>query len=113
MFGAAAFAAAITDNCRQAARMAAQVEARDGFALMHPVVSNICVFTAAAEETPERQSQINTQIAMALQLTGSAVFSTTDVAGTTCLRAAITNHRTRDEDITAALDAVQEMRLRV
>lgn len=113
MFGAAAFAAAITDNCRQAAQMAAQVEARDGIALMHPVVSNICVFTAAAEETPERQSQINTQIAMALQLTGSAVFSTTDVAGTTCLRAAITNHRTRDEDITAALDAVQEMRLRV
>jgi len=110
MFGEAAFAAAITDNCRLAAEMGAQIDATEGLALMHPVVSNVCVFTAAPEASPERQSQINAQIATALQLAGVAVFSTTRIGGITALRAAITNHRTRSADIATALAAITQLR---
>jgi len=108
MFGEAAFAAAITRNCQLAAQMGAEVAASEGMALLHPVVSNVCVFTADATATPARQSEINTQIATALQLAGVAVFSTTRVGEIVGVRAAITNHRSRAEDITAALIAIKE-----
>ena len=71
-----------------------------------PVVSNLCVFTADARLPAADQSARNTHIAQALQLSGEAVFSTTVIGGVTCLRAAITNHRTTPQDIDAALDAV-------
>ena len=90
--------------------MGAQIDATEGLALMHPVVSNVCVFTAAPEARPERQSQINAQIATALQLAGVAVFSTTRIGGLTALRAAITNHRTRSADIATALAAITQLR---
>ncbi|MCW1932267.1 hypothetical protein [Pararhodobacter zhoushanensis] len=82
------------------------VTARAPMALMAPVVSNLCVFTADAGLPAPAQSALNTSIAQALQLSGMAVFSTTSVDGVTCLRAAITNHRTTAADIEAALQAV-------
>ncbi|SMR70728.1 Glutamate or tyrosine decarboxylase [Aliiroseovarius halocynthiae] len=105
MFGEEAFAAAITLNCKQAAFMADQVQAR-GMALAAPVVSNICVFTAAPDLPADQQSALNAQIATHLQLHHATVFSTTDVNGITCLRAAITNHRTRDHHVEQAMQAV-------
>ncbi|PTQ75531.1 pyridoxal phosphate-dependent decarboxylase family protein [Celeribacter persicus] len=102
--------AAITMNCRQAARMGALIEDTPGLCLMAAVVSNICVFTAAESLSPEEQSALNTRISHELQLSGKAVFSTTKVKGITCLRAAFVNHRTRDHDLTEALKAVVEAR---
>ena len=106
-YGEAAFAAAITGNCALAAVMGAEVEKRPNMALGAEVVSNICVFTARADLPSDAQSRLNAAIAQALQASGEAVFSTTRVDGTVMLRAAITNHRTREEDIHAALAAVE------
>ncbi|WP_298558303.1 pyridoxal-dependent decarboxylase [uncultured Aliiroseovarius sp.] len=102
MFGEEAFAAAITRNCAQAAFMADQVQTH-GMKVTAPVVSNICVFTADPRLSTAQQSDLNERIATHLQLNNATVFSTTDVNGITCLRAAITNHRTRDRHIAEAI----------
>ncbi|WP_424940849.1 pyridoxal phosphate-dependent decarboxylase family protein [Aliiroseovarius sp. S253] len=105
MFGEEAFSAAITRNCVQACYMADQVQAH-GMKLAAPVVSNICLFTAAPDLPADQQSVLNAKIATHLQLHNATVFSTTDVNGVTCLRAAITNHRTRDHHISEAITDV-------
>ncbi|MFW8634061.1 pyridoxal phosphate-dependent decarboxylase family protein [Cribrihabitans pelagius] len=105
-YGEAAFSEAITGNCQLAAQMAEEVTARPRMALGAPVVSNVCVFTARADLAAEAQSALNARIAQTLQESGEAVFSTTRVQGTVLLRAAITNHRSRAGDISAAVAAV-------
>ncbi len=108
--GAEGLGAAITKTCRMAALMGQGVEARPPMKLLAPVVSNLCVFTADATLDHDAQSALNTRIAQALQLDGTAVFSTTKIDGIICLRAAIANHRTTAADIDAALDAVSVAR---
>ena len=73
------------------------------------------MFTADDTLDGEAQSALNTRIAQDLQTDGTAVFSTTlaDMgldAPVTCLRAAITNHRTTPQDVTLAMDAVATTR---
>lgn len=106
-YGAVRLGAAITDNCRMAAFMGDLVTAP--MRLMAPVVSNLCVFTANATLLPEAQSALNTRLAQALQMEGVAVFSTTSLNGITCLRAAITNHRSREGDILRAMARLREL----
>ena len=104
--GTAGMGNAITANCRAAAQMGAWVEAHPSMKLASPVVSNLCVFTADARRDATAQSTLNIAIAQKLQLDGIAVFSTVKNDGVTYLRAAITNHRTRSEDIKHAMGAV-------
>jgi glutamate/tyrosine decarboxylase-like PLP-dependent enzyme len=116
--GADGLGRAITANCRQAALLGDLVETTDRMALARPVVSNLCVFTADDTLSAKDQSALNTQIAQDLQLAGLAVFSTTSAdfpgkSGVTCLRAAITNHRTQSSDIALALKAVCDARYRL
>jgi aromatic-L-amino-acid/L-tryptophan decarboxylase len=106
MYGEAALGAAISDNCRLALLMGDLVEAHTDMALGAPITCNICVFTARSDLAKEAQSAVNAAIAQALQENGEAVFSTTRVKGVVMLRAAITNHRSRDEDVKAAMAAV-------
>jgi glutamate/tyrosine decarboxylase-like PLP-dependent enzyme len=98
----------ISDNCRQAARMAALVEAAEELELGAPVVLNVCCFRYAPKNADaERQDMLNRQLAARLQLEGKVVFSTTKLNGRMFLRAAIVNHRTRDEDVDLAIAAVR------
>ena len=106
LHGAAAFGAAITRNCELAALMGRLVQDHPAMALAAPVISNLCVFTLRPDLPPDQRSQLNSRAAQALQLSGDAVFSTTVIDGTTCLRAAIANHRTRARDVQAAIDAL-------
>ncbi|MFN3953686.1 MAG: pyridoxal phosphate-dependent decarboxylase family protein [Pararhodobacter sp.] len=106
LYGAGRMGAAISRNCELAALMGGLVEVAPGLALAAPVVSNVCVFTALAGAPADQRGAANTAIAQALQLSGQAVFSTTLVEGVTCLRAAITNHRSRDGDVEGAIAAV-------
>ncbi|GHD32265.1 pyridoxal phosphate-dependent decarboxylase family protein [Halioglobus pacificus] len=106
MYGQAAFAEAITDNCQRAAQLGELVQAEPAMALGAPVISNVCVFTARSDLDSNAQSTLNAHIAQTLQDSGTAVFSTTKIGGTTLLRAAITNHRTTADDVTAAIAAV-------
>lgn len=108
-FGRDAFAAAITGNCRMARLMADEVRVRPGMRLGAEPVSAVCVFSANTDLDPQAQSALNSSIAAALQESGEAVFSTTDVGGITMLRAAITNHRTRADDVTEAIAAVARL----
>lgn len=101
---------AISDNCRQAARMARLVEAADELELGAPVMLNVCCFRYAPKGVDaEEQDALNRRIAARLQLDGEAVLSTTRLSGRTFLRAAIVNHRTRDEDIDRVIAAVRQM----
>ncbi len=113
--GADGLGAAISANCRAASQMGALVDATPGMRLAAPVVSNLCVFTADETLNAQDQSALNTRIAQDLQNAGVAVFSTTlaDLPSgdaITCLRAAITNHRTTPEDIVQSVAAVADAR---
>lgn len=108
-YGIARFAEKISDNCRQAARMAALVEAAEELELAAPVVLNICCFRFAPKGVDlQTQDTLNSRLAKRLQLDGKAVFSTTTLNNRTVLRAAIVNHRTSDEDIDFAMAALRE-----
>lgn len=109
--GSAQLGAAITRNCRLAALMARLVEATPGLTLLAPVIANVCCFSAVAAEPGDDIDALNTRIVQRLQLDGSAVFSTTKIAGRTAIRAAITNHRTGPEDIQLAVAAVLRARV--
>lgn len=109
-YGPERLGAAIARNCAQTRLMGALVAQQSHMALLAPVVSNLCVFTADTRLDPAAQSALNRRIAQDLQLAGEAVFSTTDIGGTTGLRAAIVNHRTTDADIHAAIAAVASAR---
>ncbi|MGB0903024.1 pyridoxal phosphate-dependent decarboxylase family protein [Halocynthiibacter sp.] len=106
IYGETAFSDAITGNCQLASMMAGEVAKQPMMALGVDVISNICVFTARADLPADIQSALNKGIAQNLQESGEAVFSTTDIDGITMLRAAITNHRTRPDDIIEAVKAV-------
>ena len=89
--------------------MARLVEAADELELGAPAVLNVCCFRYAPRGVaPEDQDALNRQIATRLQLDGKVVLSTTRLNERTFLRAAIVNHRTRDEDIDFAIAAVRE-----
>ncbi|WP_299563239.1 pyridoxal-dependent decarboxylase [uncultured Sulfitobacter sp.] len=110
--GAQKLGAAISANCRAAAHMGALVEATPGLALVAPVVSNVVVFSADDTLSAEDQSELNKSIAQRLQIAGEVVFSTTladrpSGERVTCLRAAITNHRTTPDDIELSIAAVR------
>ncbi|WP_299784719.1 pyridoxal-dependent decarboxylase [uncultured Marivita sp.] len=112
--GAKALGAAITANCRQAELMGQLVSRTDRMDLAKPIISNLCVFTADSTLNAKEQSALNSRIAQGLQLSGLAVFSTTVASfkgeKVTCLRAAITNHRTQTTDIHDAIEAVRALR---
>ncbi len=100
LHGSAAFGAAISRNCRLAQQMAESVLTEPALELAAPVRLNVCCFRAAAHGLDgDAQDRLNAQIAAELQLTGSAVFSTTIIDGRVVLRAAITNHRTNEQDV--------------
>lgn len=86
---------AIAANCRQAARMGDLVQASGLFALAAPVKANVCCFRGIDPAS----DRLLAGLAADMQLAGEAVLSTTTVDGRPALRAAIVNHRTRDEDI--------------
>ncbi len=105
-YGREGLGRAISDNCRLAALMGQMVDARAPMQIVAPIVSNICVFTADGGLDDRAESALNTRIAQELQISGEAVFSTTMIGGVTCLRAAITNHRTTQSYIELAIEAV-------
>jgi aromatic-L-amino-acid/L-tryptophan decarboxylase len=94
---------AIARCCSLADQMGRAVAASPALKLARPVISNVCCFSVAGDNASPR----NTAIAVQLQLSGDAVFSTTKIDGQTVLRAAIVNHRTTPQDIAAAIAAVE------
>lgn len=109
-YGRTALGRAITRNCELARLMGDYVSEAEELRLVLPVQSNLCCFSVVDDE---HANAWNTQIAQELQMQGEAVFSTTKINGLTVMRAAITNHRTRPEDIRIAIDAVRTAFIRL
>ena len=106
-FGLERLGEQIAKNCRQAARMADLVRADERLQLLAPVPLNICCFRYAPSGlAEERLDALNRAIVAELQREGVVAFSTTRIAGTLAIRAAITNQRTLTSDIDLAVEAV-------
>jgi glutamate/tyrosine decarboxylase-like PLP-dependent enzyme len=97
--GAERHAALAAQNIAQARYLAGLVDASPRLELMAPVPLNIVCFRYnPGELSVEELDRINREILMTLQAKGIAVPSYTLLRGEYAMRAAITNHRSRDAD---------------
>lgn len=101
--GTEALGRAIDETCRVAAYAEARVRREDELEMHAPVPMNIVCFGYRAAEGAD---EINRRIVIELQESGAAAPSTTTLGGRLAIRAAIVNHRTREADIDAFIDAV-------
>ncbi|MBZ9871608.1 aspartate aminotransferase family protein [Mesorhizobium sp. BR1-1-9] len=94
------FGRLIDQNIAQAAYLAGLIEAEPSLVLMAPTTINIVCFRhRLAGASGEELKRFNTEIMLRLQEQGIAALSDTTVQGQHCLRVAITNHRTRRDDL--------------
>jgi len=97
----------VEDNVRQAAYLAAKVEAHPELELAAPVALNIvCLRFLAPGKTGAALKAINDEIVMDLQERGIAAPSTTTLKGELAIRVNITNHRTTFADLDVLADAI-------
>jgi glutamate/tyrosine decarboxylase-like PLP-dependent enzyme len=105
--GVEAFGRLIDQNIDQARHLAALIQAEPCLELTAPTAINIVCFRYRPAGMPaDRLKPVNTEIMLRMQESGFAVVSDTTVRGEHCLRAAITNHRTRREDLDALVREV-------
>ena len=92
----------ITDHCHLAAHMARLVDASPVLRMAHRPLSNVACFSIDAPGVTAAE------VATDLQLGGNGVFSTINLGGVDCLRAAIVNHRCTEADIARCIASVEE-----
>lgn len=98
--GAAKFGRLIDQNIAQARHLTMLIESEPLLELVAPTSINIVCFRFPAPGADSKVLKaLNTEIMLRLQEEGTAVLSDTTVHGEHCLRAAITNHRTRYSDL--------------
>jgi glutamate/tyrosine decarboxylase-like PLP-dependent enzyme len=97
-YGLDALGAVVARSCALAQDLAARIEAHPDLELLAPVGFNIVCFGYRDGD--------NAAIAADLQEAGRVAPSTTTLSGRTAIRAAIVNHRTGPDDITALVDGV-------
>ncbi|HST76492.1 MAG TPA: pyridoxal-dependent decarboxylase [Acetobacteraceae bacterium] len=104
VYGADRLGAVVEQCCALARALAARVDAEPALERLAPVALNIVCFRfiAAAGDL----DALNVAIVADLQEAGVAAPSTTTIGGQLAIRAAIVNHRTRNEDIEALVAAV-------
>jgi glutamate/tyrosine decarboxylase-like PLP-dependent enzyme len=94
-YGAEALGETMAGACRLARRLADRIDAEPELERLAPVGLNIVCFRYRAEPSDD----INGDIVIALQESGVAAPSTTRIGARLAIRAAIVNHRTREEDV--------------
>jgi len=100
----------IDRNVKQALALAALVAQAPDLELMAPVVINIVCFRYNPGGLDAgRLSELNEELLIRLHESGIAAPSYTTLDGSYCIRAAIANHRTRDEDLTVLVEAVRRL----
>jgi glutamate/tyrosine decarboxylase-like PLP-dependent enzyme len=105
--GARAWGASIEQNVEQARYLVARVEADPRLELLAPAPLNVVCFryTIGRREGTDLDA-LNREVLVRVQERGVAVPSSTVLAGRFALRVAITNHRTRREDLDRLVEAV-------
>ena len=99
-YGATAFGALIDRNIAQAHALAASVDAHPDLERLAPVGCDIvCLRYAPAGVPPERLDELNHELALRVHESGVAIVSETVLDDRVAMRVAISNHRTRDEDL--------------
>lgn len=94
------FGRLIDQNIAQGRYLANLIEAEPALELTAPTTINIVCFRHRGDGlSGERRKNLNTEIMLRLQEEGIAAVSDTTVHGQHCLRVAITNHRTRRDDL--------------
>jgi aromatic-L-amino-acid decarboxylase len=106
--GAELYRGLVAQNVAQARRLAALVAAAPELELLAPVDLNIVCFRHAVPGFDEEElASFNRELLMRLQERGAAVPSHTTLGGKFALRACITNHRTRREDLELLVETVR------
>jgi aromatic-L-amino-acid decarboxylase len=105
VLGADRIGQAISLTCRLAHYLEGRIAAHPELELLAPVALNIVCFRFIGAPEGELDS-LNGAIVADLQESGIAAPSTTTVGGKLAVRAAIVNHRTREQDIDAMLAAL-------
>lgn len=97
----------VEQNVRQARTLASLVEEHPRLALAAPVPLNVVCFRfVAPSASDDEANRTNREILMRLQESGVAAPSSTILRGAFVLRAAITNHRTRRDDLVTLVEEV-------
>ncbi|HEY1977760.1 MAG TPA: pyridoxal-dependent decarboxylase [Candidatus Baltobacteraceae bacterium] len=108
--GARRLGEAIAENVRQAKRLGELIDADDAFELLAPVQLNVVCFRYRVPGYGDAElDRFNDDLVIALQESGVAVTSSTMVANKRAIRVNITNHRTRDDDLSLLLDSLKEI----
>lgn len=98
--GTEKFGRLIDRNIAQAKYLGERVEAEPKLRLLMPTEINIACFRYDPGGLDEEALRaLNIEIMLRLQEEGTAVLSDTTIHGKHCLRVAICNHRTRDDDL--------------
>jgi aromatic-L-amino-acid decarboxylase len=109
-YGAAAFGLLIDRNIAQAHALAASVDAHPNLERLAPVGCDVvCLRYAAAIVPPERLDELNHELMLRIQESGVAIVSETVLDGRLAMRVAISNHRTRDEDLELFLSTLVQL----
>lgn len=104
-------AAVIEQNVHQARRLAERIERHPELELMAPVPLNVVCFRYVPQRRPDDAvlDAANEEILLRLQEDGIAVPSGTRLRGRYAIRVANVNHRSREPDFAALVDAVVEI----
>jgi len=104
--GSDAFARSIEDNCALAEYLAERLRREPGVEVVNrPLLSVVCFRFVREGWEEETLDALNEEVAADLQESGVAVPSTTRLRGRSVIRANITNHRTRRDDLDLFVDA--------
>ena len=104
-------AAVIEQNVRQVQRLAQRIEAHPELELMAPAPLNVVCFRYVPEDRPDDVTLdgLNEEILLRIQEQGIAVPSGTRLGGRYVIRVANVNHRSRESDFEALVEAVVEI----
>lgn len=102
VYGTHRLGAQMLRACELARYLETQIRAHDELELMAPVSLNIVCFRYRCEQQID---DVNSEIVIALQESGIAAPSTTEIDGQVAIRAALFNHRTTQHEVDALLAA--------
>lgn len=108
--GVETFGRILDQTIAQARHLTALIEDEPDLVLMAPTATTVVCFRHAPDGMDEAGLRAhNTEIMLRLQESGIAVITDTTIRGQHCLRVAICNHRTRNEDLDLLVQEVLKL----